>query len=267
MKAAKWTADRIRALKGKAKVVCLTAYDCTTARYADAAGMHLILVGDSLATTVLGYPNTLPVTVPQMLHHTAAVVRGTSIAMVIADMPFMSYQVSVEQALANAARFVKKAGADGVKLEGGAMRADTIQALVHNGIPVLGHIGLTPQTVLQTGGYKVQGKTDAAIEALVADARAVEQAGAFALVVECVPRAVGRRLTETVSIPTIGIGAGPECDGQILVSHDVLGLSSGNAPRFVKRYDDLGSRIAAAFSAYRQDVESGSFPAEEHCYG
>lgn len=267
MNAVKWNADRIRALKGKSKVVCITAYDFTTARYADAAGMNLILVGDSLASAILGYPNTLPVTVPQMLHHTAAVVRGACSAMVVADMPFMSYQVSVEQALANAARFIKKAGADGVKLEGGAVRADTIRALVQNGIPVLGHIGLTPQSVLQLGGYRVQGKTDAAVEALVADARAVEQAGAFALVVECVPRAVGKRLTDAVSIPTIGIGAGPDCDGQILVSHDVLGLTGESAPRFVKRYADLGSRIAAAFVAYRQDVEAGSFPADEHGYG
>ncbi len=267
MKAVKWTPDKIRGLKGKAKVVCVTAYDFTTARYADAAGMHLILVGDSLATTVLGYANTIPVTVSQMLHHTAAVSRGAGTAMVVADMPFMSYQVSTEQALANAARFIKKAGADAVKLEGGALRADTIRSLVKNGIPVLGHIGLTPQTVLQTGGYKVQGKTDASIEALLADARAVEQAGAFALVVECVPRAVGKLISETVSIPTIGIGAGPDCDGQILVSHDLLGLSGSTVPRFVKQYADLGSRITTALDQYRREVESGTFPSDEHCYG
>jgi 3-methyl-2-oxobutanoate hydroxymethyltransferase len=267
MKPTKWTADKIRALKDNGKVVCLTAYDCTTARYADAAGITLILVGDSLATTVLGYSSTIPVTVRQMLHHTAAVTRGVSSAMVIADMPFMSYQVSPERALINASRFIKEAGANGVKLEGGQLRADAINMITRNGIPVLGHIGLTPQNVLQTGGYKVQGTTDAAIEQLVEDARAIEKAGAFALVIECVPRHVGALITQTVRIPTIGIGAGPDCDGQILVSHDLLGLSGPKVPRFVKCYTNLGSQVATAFSDFRKDVESGTFPADEHCYG
>lgn len=267
MKPPKWTAERIQNLKGNGKVICLTAYDCTTARHADAAGIHLILVGDSLATTVLGYPSTISVTIRQMLHHTAAVTRGVSSAMVIADMPFMSYQTSPERALMNAARFIREAGADGVKLEGGQLRADTIRRLTENGIPVLAHIGLTPQSILQTGGYKVQGKTHAAVEQLLKDALAVEQAGAFALVVECVPRQVGALITRTVNIPTIGIGAGPDCDGQILVSHDVLGLSDGKTPRFVKRYANLGDQMATAFANYRKDVETGSFPSDEHCYG
>jgi 3-methyl-2-oxobutanoate hydroxymethyltransferase len=267
MKPTKWTADKIRDLKDNGKVICLTAYDYTTARYADAAGINLILVGDSLASTVLGYTSTIPVTVRQMLHHTAAVTRGTSSAMVIADMPFMSYQVSPERALINAARFVKEAGADGVKLEGGKLRTDAIRLITQNGIPVLGHIGLTPQSVLQTGGYKVQGKTDAAVDQLLEDARAIEQAGAFAIVIECVPRQVGALITKAVKIPTIGIGAGPDCDGQILVSHDLLGLSGTKVPRLVKCYADLGSQIATAFSNYRKDVESGAFPAEENCYG
>jgi 3-methyl-2-oxobutanoate hydroxymethyltransferase len=253
MKPTKWTADKIRDLKDNGKVICLTAYDYTTARYADAAGINLILVGDSLASTVLGYTSTIPVTVRQMLHHTAAVTRGTSSAMVIADMPFMS--------------FVKEAGADGVKLEGGKLRTDAIRLITQNGIPVLGHIGLTPQSVLQTGGYKVQGKTDAAVDQLLEDARAIEQAGAFAIVIECVPRQVGALITKAVKIPTIGIGAGPDCDGQILVSHDLLGLSGTKVPRLVKCYADLGSQIATAFSNYRKDVESGAFPAEENCYG
>ena len=266
MKTSKWTAERIKALKGTAKVACLTACDYTTARYLDAAGMPLVLVGDSLASTVLGYPTTLPVTMDQMLHHTAAVSRGVVEAMIVADMPFMSYQVSTEQALTNAGRFVKEAGADGVKLEGGAFRAETIRALIRNGIPVLGHIGLTPQSIRQTGGHKVQGKNEEDAERLIADAQVLEQAGVFALVVECVPRTLGRAITQAVHVPTIGIGAGPDCDGQVLVVHDLLGLSGPTVPRFVKRYADLGDRMLEAFQAYRRDVETGTFPADEHCY-
>jgi 3-methyl-2-oxobutanoate hydroxymethyltransferase len=266
MKPPKWTADKIKALKGAGKVVCLTAADCATARALDAEGLHLILVGDSLAMTVLGYPTTLPVTMEEMLHHTAAVARGVAGAMVVADMPFMSYQVSIEQALANAGRFVKDGGADGVKLEGGAFRAPAIRALVANGIPVLGHIGLTPQSIRQTGGYKVQGRKDEDAERLIADARALEAAGVFALVIECVPKDLGTAITAAVRVPTIGIGAGPGCDGQILVTHDLLGLSGPAVPKFVKRYADLGDRMAQAFRDYKQDVESGRFPADENCY-
>lgn len=262
----KWTAERIRALKGNSKVVCLTAYDFTTARHLDAAGIHLALVGDSLANTLLGYSTTLPVTMEQMLHHTAAVARGVSSAMVVADMPFMSYQVSTEQALTNAGRFLKEAGADGVKVEGGAFRADMVSRLVENGIPVLGHIGLTPQSIRQFGGYKVQGRKVSEAERLLADAQALEAAGVFAIVVECVPNALGDAITRAVQVPTIGIGAGPACDGQVLVSHDVLGLSGGAVPRFVKPYAALGEQMVAAFEAYKKDVENGSFPAPGQGY-
>lgn len=262
----KWTAERIRGLKGNGKVVCLTVYDYTTARHLDAAGIHIALVGDSLANTMLGYSTTLPVTMEQMLHHTAAVSRGIANAMVVADMPFMSYQVSPEQALANAGRFLKEAGADGVKIEGGAFRSDMITALVQNGIPVLGHIGLTPQSIRQVGGYKVQGKKQSDAEQLVTDAKALEDAGVFAIVIECVPSSLGATISKAVSVPTIGIGAGPQCDGQVLVSHDVLGLSGNTGPRFVKRYTDLGDQMVTAFKAYKADVEKGTFPSDEHGY-
>ncbi len=262
----KWTAERIRALKGDGKVVCLTAYDYTTARHLDAAGVHMALVGDSLASTMLGYSTTLPVTMEQMLDHTAAVARGVSNAMVVADMPFMSYQVSTEQALANAGRFLKEAGADGVKIEGGAFRARMISSLVENGIPVLGHIGLTPQSIRQFGGYKVQGRKISDAERLLADALALEVAGVFAIVIECVPNTVGETITQAVQVPTIGIGAGPRCDGQVLVSHDLLGLSGNAVPRFVKRYADLGDQMETAFKAYKSDVEQGVFPSSEHGY-
>jgi 3-methyl-2-oxobutanoate hydroxymethyltransferase len=262
----KWTASRIKASKGRQKTVCLTAYDWTTARAADAAGVHLVLVGDSLAMTMLGYKTTLPVTMEQMLHHVAAVVRGVEQALVVADMPFMSYQVSAEQGLANAGRFVKEAGADAVKVEGGATRAALVRTLVQNGIPVLGHIGLTPQSIRETGGYKVQGRNAPEAERLLADARELEQAGVFALVVECVPAAMGAAITGAVGVPTIGIGAGPDCDGQILVSHDLLGLTSGPLAKFVKQYATLGDDMRRAFDAYRQDVESGRFPTAETSY-
>ena len=262
----KWTAERIKGLKGNGKVSCLTAYDFTTAQLLDAAGLHMALVGDSLANTLLGYPTTLPVTMEQMIHHTAAVSRGVTNAMVVADMPFMSYQVSVEQALTNAGRFLKEAGADGVKIEGGAFRSGTVAALVANGIPVLGHIGLTPQSIRQVGGYKVQGKSSTDADRLLADAEALESAGVFAIVIECVPAALGDTITRAVQIPTIGIGAGPCCDGQVLVSHDVLGLSGHTVPRFAKRYADLGDRVLQAFKDYKRDVDTGAFPAKEHGY-
>lgn len=263
----RWTAERIKALKGAGHFACLTAYDFTTARWVDEVGIPLVLVGDSLAQAMLGFSTTLPVTLDQMLHHVAAVARGVSRALVVADMPFMSYQVSTEQALTNAGRFVKEAGADAVKLEGGAFRADTIRALVQNGIPVLGHIGLTPQSLRQTGGYKVQGRKEADAERLIADAKALQEAGVFALVVECVPGELGRVLTEAVTVPTIGIGAGAACDGQVLVTHDLLGLSSGRVPSFAKRYAELGAQMKQAFTNYKADVEAGRFPGPEHTYG
>lgn len=266
MSAQKWTTVRITAQKGRGRLTGLTAYDCTTARIMDEAGINLILVGDSLAMTALGYENTLPVTMAAMLHHTAAVARGVKQALVVADMPFMSYQVSIPQALANAGRFIKAAGAGAVKIEGGTLRAPLVRALTENGIPVLGHIGLTPQSICCTGGYRVQGRKNAEARQLLRDARALEKAGAFALVLECMPPALGRTITGQVGIPTIGIGAGPDCDGQILVTHDLLGLFSSFTPKFVKRYAELGAAMQKAFQAYKADVEAQRFPAREHCY-
>lgn len=256
-------------MKGRQKIVCLTAYDCTMGQMVDEAGVHLVLVGDSLAMTVLGYSSTLPVTMDQMIHHTAAVVRGVKNALVVADMPFMSYHSKVDQAVANAGRFIKEAGAEAVKIEGGAVRAPAVRAMVASGIPVLGHIGLTPQSIKTIGGYKVQGKGAKAARALLADAVALEKAGAFAVVLECVPRAVGRQITRRIRIPTIGIGAGPDCDGQILVCNDLLGLYPADAaPKltFVKRYAALGKTAAKAIAAYKSDVEKGLFPGKEHCF-
>jgi 3-methyl-2-oxobutanoate hydroxymethyltransferase len=232
----------------------------------DAAGIPLILVGDSLAMTVLGYPNTLPVTMDQMVHHTAAVVRGVRQALVVADMPFLSYQVSISQALENAGRFLKEAGAGAVKIEGGAERVPVIEALIQNGIPVLGHIGVVPQNI-QVAGYRVRGRGEEESAQLIADARALEAAGVFAMVVECVPPDVGREITRAVGMPTIGIGAGPDCDGQVLVTPDLLGLFDDFTPKFVKRYAELGKAMDQAFAAYLGDVEAGHFPAPEHCYG
>jgi 3-methyl-2-oxobutanoate hydroxymethyltransferase len=263
---AKWTAARIKTSKGKEKLSCLTAYDFATARIMDEAGIPLVLVGDSLAMTMLGYENTLPVTVEEMLHHTAAVVRGTRTTLVVADMPFMSYQVSVEQALHNAGRFVKSTGAGAVKLEGGTIRVPTVKALIENGIPVLGHIGLTPQSIKEMGGYKVQGRTAQQADELIRDACALEEAGIFALVLECLPEDLGAEITKAVGIPTIGIGAGRYCDGQILVVHDMLGLHSPVSPKFVKRYAELGESMRKAFCAYRKDVETGKFPSAKYRY-
>jgi len=262
----KWTATRIRACKGVEKVACLTAGDFSTARLLDEAGLHLVLVGDSLAMTMLGYETTLPVTMEAMLHHTSAVSRGVRSALVVADMPFMSYEISEEQALSNAGRFIKEAGADAVKIEGGRGREATVRALVANGIPVLGHIGLTPQRIRTMGGYKVQGRQPAEAEALMDDAAALDKAGVFAIVLECVPRELAARITESVAVPTIGIGAGVACDGQVLVTNDLLGIASAVSPTFVKRYAELGTAMLAAFSAYRDDVSSGRFPGVEHSF-
>lgn len=263
---AKWTAPRIRALKGKGKVVCVTAADCFTARLLDEAGIPLVLVGDSLGMTVLGHETTLPVTLQDMLHHTAAVARGVRKAMVVTDLPFLTYQVSVEQAIENAGRCLKEAAADGVKVEGGEVRVPTIRALVENGIPVLGHIGLLPQSVRAMGGYKVQGRTEAEAERIVHDARAIEEAGVFAMVLEGMPSDVAAAVTRAVGVPTIGIGAGPHCDGQVLVVHDLLGMTGSVSPKFVKRYAQLGDAMRAAFESYKKDVESGAFPGPEHEY-
>ena len=259
------TPAAIAAMKGVAKIAALTAYDYQTARLLDAAGIPLILVGDSLGTTLLGYDNTLPVTLVDMLRHTAAVVRGAARAVVVVDMPFMTYQASVEQALRNCGRAIQRTGCQAVKIEGGEFRAPTIAALVQNGVPVLGHIGLTPQSV-KVLGHRVQGRGDEAARQLVADARAVADAGAFAVVIEAVPAALGAQVSAAVPIPVIGIGAGPDCDGQILVINDVLGLSGDFHPKFVKVYADLGRQISAAAAAYQADVAGGAFPGPEHCY-
>ena len=262
----KWTAPKIRALKGRGRFATLTAYDFVSARLLDEAGLPLILVGDSLGNTVLGYDSTLPVTLDDIVHHTAAVARGVKQAMVIADLPFMTYQVSPAQALKSAGRCLQEGGADGVKIEGGAFRAPTVRALVRNGIPVVGHIGLLPQNVRAMGGYKVQGRTAAEADALREDALALAEAGVFAMVLEGIPAAVAGAITAAVPVPTIGIGAGPQCDAQILVWHDLLGLGGDKTPKFVKRYADLAGATRQAISAYKAEVESGTFPGQEHCY-
>lgn len=263
---AKWTAPKIRALKGKQKISMLTAGDFNTARLIDEAGIQCVLVGDSLGMSMLGYESTLPVTLDQMLHHTAAVARGAKSALVITDLPFMSYQASIEQALISAGRCLKEAGADAVKLEGGTVRAPAIRALVENGVPVLGHIGILPQSLKAEGGYRVQGKTQGGAALLLQEAQAVAEAGAFAVVLEGMPPDVAAEITRSISIPTIGIGAGAAVDGQVLVFADLLGLTAGHVPKFAKQYAKLGEAMKAAFAAYKQEVESGAFPSEEYVY-
>jgi 3-methyl-2-oxobutanoate hydroxymethyltransferase len=248
------------------KLVMVTAYDHPGARLSDAAGVDIILVGDSAADNVLGYDTTVPVTVDELLVLVRAVARGTERALVVADMPFGSFQVSDETAVANAVRFVKEAGADAVKIEGAGPSLARVQALVGAGIPVMGHVGLTPQSATMLGGFKAQGRTAAKARQLLADARALEAAGCFAVVLEAVPAEVARRVSDTLHVPTIGIGAGPDCDGQVLVWHDLLGLSDRRPARFVKRYADVGSEIRRALEAYAEDVRSGDFPAAEHTY-
>jgi len=262
----KWTAAKLKTLKGERKIAMLTAYDALTGSLVDGADIPAVLVGDSLGMTVLGYETTLPVNMEEMLHHTAAVSRGVENALVIADMPFMSYQPSIEMGLENAGRFIKEAHADAVKIEGGAVRAELIEALVANGIPVLGHIGLTPQSIKEMGGYKVQGKTSEQARQLMDDAMAVEQAGAFAIVLECVPAELGEMISGALTIPAIGIGAGTGCDGQVLVFTDLLGISGKPIPKFVKKYADLNPLITEALSVYKAEVESGSFPTDEQTY-
>ena len=246
------------------KITALTAYDFFTTKIMDEVGVQLILVGDSLGMAVLGYENTLPVTMEEMIHHTKAVARAKPNALLVADMPFMSYS-TVKQALDNAGRFIQ-AGAEAVKLEGGEAIIEQVRALVSNGIPVLGHIGLLPQSILETGGYKIQGRTPQSAEQLLRDAQAVEKAGAFALVVEGVVTAVAEKITASVKIPTIGIGAGLHCDGQILVSNDMLGLFTWFTPKHVKRYANLSEEMRKAFAAYKREVESGQFPGKEQSF-
>jgi len=261
------TVPEVRAAKGSGRrLVMLTAYDCPTARLLDAAGVDLILVGDSVGNNVLGYDSTLPVSMDEMLHHTRAVARGVRRALVVADMPYLSYQTGRRDAIRNAGRFLKEAGAAAVKIEGGRRRAGLVRALLEAEIPVMGHVGLTPQSVHLMGGYRVQGKRVDEARALVEDARALEEAGIFSLVLEGMPEAVGRMITEAAGVPTIGIGAGRHCDGQVLVFHDLYGLNPGPLPRFARRYADLAGVITEATERFIADVRSGAFPSEAETY-
>lgn len=250
----------------KQKITCLTAYDYPTSRLLDEAGVDVLLVGDSLAMVVLGHESTLPVTIDEMLHHTRAVRRGTKRALVVADMPYGTYHGDVAESVRNAVRFVKEGGAEAVKIEGGERRLELISRLTEAEIPVMGHVGLTPQSVNALGGYKVQGKTQNAAEQVLRDARAVEAAGAFAVVLEALPRELAAQITADLRIPTIGIGAGPDCDGQILVVHDMLGLTFGPAPKFARQYVNVGEMIAKAAREYCADVRSGAFPSDAESY-
>lgn len=255
------------AKKNGEKLTMLTAYDYTTARLIDEAGVNSILVGDSLGMVVLGYDDTLSVTMEDMIHHSRAVARGAKNALVITDMPFMSYQTSVYDAVVNAGRLVKEGKAQAVKLEGGAEFCEHIKSIVNASIPVCAHIGLTPQSINAFGGFKVQGKGRQAAQKLLDEARAVEQAGAFAVVLECVPAKLAEKISQSISIPTIGIGAGADCDGQVLVYQDMLAMYPNFKPKFVKQYAQIGSTMKDAFSQYISDVKSGAFPSEEHTFG
>jgi 3-methyl-2-oxobutanoate hydroxymethyltransferase len=252
--------DAIREMKGKEKICCLTAYDFQTAQILDKAGIDIILVGDSLGMVVLGYENTLPVTLEEILHHTRAVKRGVKSALIVADMPFLSYKVKIEDSVYNAGRLIKEGGAEAVKIEGTKV-LPTIKAMIDADIPVMGHIGLTPQAVHKIGGYKVQRD-----EGLIYDAKALQDAGCFSIVLECVPMSLAKRITEAVEIPTIGCGAGPFCDGQILVVNDLLGLTE-KPPRFSRRYLNLKEQITESIKQYTTDVRERKFPREEESYG
>ena len=264
---AKITAPRIVEMKRRGEpIVVVTAYDFPTARIADEAGVELLLVGDSVGTVLLGYDSTLPVTMADMLHHTKAVTRAKPSALVIADMPFMSYQASVEQAVANAGRFVQEGGADAVKLEGGERVAEAVKRIVEIGIPVMGHLGLTPQSVLAFGGYRVQARGEAAQERLIEEARLLERCGCFAIVLEGIPAKLGTLVTRALEIPTIGIGAGVGCDGQVLVSHDLLGLYLGKTAKFVRRYAELADTMRSAYDRFVADVKARRFPDDTESY-
>lgn len=248
------------------KITMLTAYDYSTAKLMEEAGINTILVGDSLGMVMLGYEDTIPVTMEDMIHHTRAVTRATKDTFVIGDMPFMSYHVSIEQAVTNAGRLMKEGGCQAVKLEGGAKVCDQIRAIVNAQIPVCAHIGLTPQSINAFGGFKVQGKTEEAARQIIEDAKAVEEAGAFMVVLECVPAKLAQLISETIHIPTIGIGAGAGCDGQVLVYQDMLNLYGGFKPKFVKHFANLGELMKEPFMEYSKEVKAGSFPAEEHTF-
>jgi len=248
------------------KIVMLTAYDAGFGRFLDRNGVEIVLVGDSLGMVVLGYESTVPVTMEEMLHHSRAVKHGVERALLVSDMPFLSYQVDVGSAIANAGRFLKEAGCDAVKVEGGLEICETVAAMVRAGIPVMGHIGLTPQTAGALGGYKVQGKDGESARRLLAEAKGLAEAGAFALVLECIPDKLAGAITASIDIPTIGIGAGPQCDGQVLVSHDLVGMFEKFVPSFVKRYADLAPQIAGGIASFRDEVKSGAYPDAEHSF-
>ena len=260
------TVVTFRESKGQEKLVMLTAYDYSTARVMDMAGVDALLVGDSLGMVMLGYPDTLSVTVDDMVRHSAAVARGAQKALVVCDMPYMSYHVSVEDTVRNAARLMIEGRAQAVKLEGGAEFAAEVRALTRASIPVMGHLGLTPQSVNAFGGFKVQGKTMAAAQKLLNDARALQDAGAFALVLECVPGPLAERVTQALAIPVIGIGAGAGWDGQVLVWQDMTGMTLSHLPRFVKRFGEVGASLRSAVEAYAREVRAGAFPTEDHGY-
>lgn len=258
--------DFLKRKQEKRKITMLTAYDFPFAQIVDEAGIDAILVGDSLGMVVQGIENTLPVTMDEMIYHTKMVTRASKNAMVIGDMPYMSYQASIEEAVRNGGRFLKEAGAQAVKLEGGREVAEKVEAMTKSEIPVMAHIGLTPQAVHRMGGYKVQGKTEEAAKRLMEDAKILEEAGAFSLILEAIPSSLARLITDSLSIPTIGIGAGPVCDGQVLVIHDVLGLFERFVPKFVKRYANMKEDALTAVKQYKDEVEKGVFPGQEHSF-
>jgi 3-methyl-2-oxobutanoate hydroxymethyltransferase len=261
------TITQVRQMKSQGKkIVMVTAYDYPSARLVEEGGADMILVGDTLGMVVLGYDSTVPVSMDEMIHHARAVVRGTQRTLVVGDMPFMSYQTGWQDAMRNAARFMQDAGCGAVKLEGGVRSAETVRKLVESGIPVMGHIGLTPQSVNQIGGWKVQGKTPAAAVQLMHDAQALEQAGAFAIVLELVPAPLAQLLTERLSVPTLGIGAGAGCDGQVQVFHDLMGLYDAFTPKHARRYAEAGELIRSAIAQYAEDVRTGSFPTERESF-
>ncbi len=263
----KVTRRLLRSMKRKGeKITMLTAYDYAFARIVDKAGVDVILVGDSLGNVVQGGANTLSVTLDEIIYHTRIVARGVENAMVVADMPFMSFQVSPEDALRNAGRIMKESGAEAVKLEGGAVMAETVTRITSVGIPVMGHIGLTPQSVHQFGGYRIQGKKEKAQERLINDAKILQKAGAFSIVLECTPASLAKTISEELRIPTIGIGAGPDCDGQVLVLHDLIGLNEGHVPSFVKKYAEIGTVAREAIETFARDVRDGAYPDEGHSF-
>lgn len=267
MSSAKITTTKLIEMKAKGRrIAALTAYDAPTARLLNEAGVDVILVGDSVGNVKLGYENTLPVTVDDILHHLKAVRRGNSRALLVADMPYLSYELGIPCALANAGRFVKEGGAEAVKVEGGIEVAPVIKELLRINVPVMGHLGLTPQAVHRLGGYKVQGRDPVQAERIITDARILEGAGVFAIVLECVPADLAREITRKVGVPTIGIGAGAGCDGQILVTDDLLGLGERSVPKFVKTYADLRPQMLAAVRSYSDDVRGGKFPGPEQTY-